>query len=186
MKRLRVPLLLLAAVALWWLAFVSGEPRAKPPIDTTPHVEVPEPIAAPPPEPAAPPPASEPRAIEPKAAPASPGQAAPAAVPAPDSRGFIDVLEQRFEADEPDREARVHESVLLQQLLEIGAATMVRSVACRKTVCKLALRWQAQDDPAYQRLLERLMGDNAKLFATRAEAPDDTGTALIDAYWVRR
>jgi hypothetical protein len=181
-------LLLVAAALLWWLGL--SDPGVPQSVHTA--GELSEPV--PEPEPARP---VEPKAIKP-VAPAVvvtpkpvPGTVAPTAPPLivqpPDTRGFVDALQQRFEADQPDDQASRAEAALRQVLHDAGApAGLEQSIVCRRILCKLELHWMAGDDAAYHRVVERLMGDNAKFFATRPRSVDATGGILVDAYWVRR
>ena len=169
------------AALCWWLAFAGGTPAPAEPVE--PAIEpaaTPEPVPAPAPQP----PAQEPPADE---APAPATAPAPTFV-LPDTRGFTAALEERFATDARDPDANAAATALRER---IGAKDLppglLRTIECRRTTCKLELRWTLANDAAYQKLTATLMGDNAKLFATRAfPPPDKAGAMPVDGYWVRR
>src|SRR5262245_55410969 len=176
MKRLVLVFLVLVAVA-WWLAF------ARPRVAQAPRA--PAPVAAPEPAPEAePPPPPPPSPVDAAvAAPAPPQEIQPdpaLRARAPDTRGFTDALEQTFASDAADPSASSAEAALRRLLWNDGlGSSALRSLECRKTVCKLALRWTLADDAAYRRFVERLQADNAKFLATRAQEPDAQGVVLV-------
>jgi hypothetical protein len=104
----------------------------------------------------------------------------------PDTRGFIDAIQGRYEQDSRDGDAAMVESALQKHFhaSELPASSL-RSVVCRKSVCKLELYWRPEYDGPYHSTLGELTGGNAKLIATRAEQPDKTGGVAVDAYWLR-
>jgi hypothetical protein len=183
------------AVLFWWLALAAPDEAE----DATAAAPVPAPPA---PQPSA---ATQPasltaqhRAVPPVAEPMiatvalpSPAvgtnteRAADAPIP-PDTRGFIDAIQGRYEQDARDRDAARVETAL--QKFFRGSelpASALRAVVCRQAVCKLELYWRPEYDGPYRSALDELAGGNAKLVATRAEQPDKNGGVSVDAYWLR-
>jgi hypothetical protein len=183
------------AVLFWWLALASpdeaDDARAAAPVPAPPARQ---PSAATPPasltaQHRAVPPAAE-AMIAPVALP-SPAvetntKRAPNAPIPPDTRGFIDAIQGRYEQDARDRDASRIEAAL--QKFFRGSklpASAFRAVVCRQAVCKLELYWRPEYDGSYRSALDELAGGNAKLVATRAEQPDKNGGVSVDAYWLR-
>jgi hypothetical protein len=185
----------LALIALtWWLAFDRPSAPAAAPVDRNQKPDVAADEAArgeaatATPAQGEPPPAPEP--VQPKPSVATPEQAAPeprAAVPMPpDTRGFVDALAENFDGDQPSADAREHELWLRGLFTEAGSPPeLLRSVVCRQAFCKLELRWTAQHDAPYRRVMDELGAVNAKFLATRAGEPDASGAVLVSAYVAR-
>jgi hypothetical protein len=188
--------LLVAFAALsWWLALAGPDPGA----DTlaAEAIEPPPPAAAPP-EPPAPSqpiaPSPPPKSPEPLPDPQpSPAVAARAPEPTdsiapipPDTRGFVEALESRFQSDPRDSAASEIENKLRRMFRGPRMpAGMLKSVLCRQAVCKLDIHWLPAYDPVYRQVMAVLTGDNAKFLATRATAPDERGAVQVEAYWLR-
>ncbi|HKP61247.1 MAG TPA: hypothetical protein VJV78_31180 [Polyangiales bacterium] len=187
-RRPAVLLALLVSFLLlsWWLA-----------LDAPDAVEDPLAAAEPPPPPPAagaqtvpvsksePVPESPSQPSPPSAAPPPP-QAPEAPIP-PDTRGFVDALQGRFDNDPRDSAAGESENALRKYYRGPRMpAGLLRSVICRQSVCKLDLHWTAEHDEAYRDAIEFLADGNAKMVATRAAAPDKHGAVEVEAYWVRR
>jgi hypothetical protein len=187
-RRNAVLLALLVGFALlsWWLALDTPDTPEDP--LATPERPPAPPSAAVPSAPIA---ELQPRAPAPApAAPAAPDPppAAAARIPiAPDTRGFIDALQTRFEADPRDSAAGETE-IAIRKLYRAPNMPdgLLRTVLCRKSVCKLDLHWSVEHDEAYREVLDYLADDNAKNIATRARDPDKNGTVEVEAYWIRR
>jgi hypothetical protein len=111
---------------------------------------------------------------------------APAAPIPPDTRGFIDAIQGRYEQDARDGNAAFVEAALQKffRASELPAGAL-RRVVCRQAVCKLELYWRPEYDRPYRSALDELAAGNAKLIATRAEQPDKHGGVFVDAYWLR-
>lgn len=192
-----IALVVAFAIASWWLA-LAGPDRDDDALATD-LSEPPPPAAEPPPRPApapAPVPAiPEPEAPEPAPAPPAPQTAVAKRVPEPtdsiipippDTRGFVDALEGRFNEDPRDSGATEVET-WLRKLFQGPRmpAGMLKSVLCRQTVCKLEIQWIPPYDPVYRHVMAQLIGDNAKFLATRAGPPDDRGAIQVEAFWIR-
>jgi hypothetical protein len=190
---------LVFTILFWWLALADPDEAE----DVTAAVSTP---TAPAPQPsAAAPPAETSLTAQHRAAPVMPTKAAsavsvaspspapetsvergPEAPIPPDTRGFIDAIAGRYEEDSRDRDAAKVEAALQKHFHGSQLpASALRSVVCRKSVCKLELYWRPEYDRPYRSTLDELAGGNAKLIATRAEQPDKHGGVSVDAYWLR-
>jgi hypothetical protein len=188
--------LIACALLLWWLALAAPD-RA----DESSVVEVPNraprevaaskvPSAAPPTAavaPAATAPEATPSApATPPAEPPRPAERGPAVPIPPDTRGFVDAIQERYERDTRDRAAGDYENALHTMFRGPDLpAGLLRSVACRQSVCKLEVYWRAEYDAPYRRLVDDLAAGNAKMVATRVEGPDKAGGVPVDLYWLR-
>jgi hypothetical protein len=184
------------ALLFWWLA-LAGPDRA----EESSVVEVPKgvsreahaskvPSAAPPTAavaPAATPPeVTQPAPATPPPEPPSPAERGPTVPIPPDTRGFVDAIQERYERDTRDRAAGEYEKALHTMFRGPDLpADLLRSVACRQSVCKLEVYWRAEYDAPYRRLVDDLAAGNAKMVATRVEGPDKAGGVPVDLYWLR-
>jgi hypothetical protein len=195
-RRNGVLLALLVGFALlsWWLALDSpnsGDDTLAAAEDLPPPAAAPSRRAENPADPArpasqpAPAPAAPPH--PPAAAPNAPRPAAEQAPIPPDTRGFVDALQARFDADPRDANASQTETDI-RKLYRAPRMPdgILRSVVCRQSVCRLDLHWSADNDEAYRDVLDYLANDNAKFIATRARPQDKYGTVEVEAYWIRR
>lgn len=197
--QVRVPLLVKlvlfagALLAIWWVAF---SPPATPPTAAEPGAAE----ATPSPSPAArqapsqadpraaPPALSAPAAQEhdqpqPSAAEAPSGPAPRAAAPL--RQGPVDELAQRFASesrgDGSEREeTRVKEAFVDPQI----PSTLLQSVECRRSVCRLQLRWSPEHDPGYVLGLTRAVGSfSAPLGIDEPGAADAHGQRPLLIYF---
>jgi hypothetical protein len=136
------------------------------------------PVAEPAPAPKLDPAAPSPEAPEP--------QPQPGPIP-PDTRGFfIDAIQNNYEQAARESDAAGVEAGLRAFLRERDLpASAVRSVLCRKAICKLELYWRPEYDARYRSALDDLANGNAKAVATRADDVDKNGGVSVDVYWVR-
>jgi hypothetical protein len=125
-----------------------------------------------------PPPAPSPDAPEP------PPERGPIA---PDTRGFfIDAIQAQYEQAARESDAAGLETKLRAFLREREVpASALKSVLCRKAICKLELYWRPEYDAPYRSALDGLANGNAKAVATRASEVDKNGGVSVDLYWVR-
>jgi hypothetical protein len=199
--RLWVVLAFIAAILMWWLALSSPErneePVAAAAIEPAPIVPAPAPARAPAVEPApvapapAPPPPPSPTPEPPPVAsdqtPTVPDPLADHVPVPPDTRGFIDALEERFQKDPRDSAATEVESSLRKLFRGPRMpAGLLRSVLCRQSVCKLEIYYVPQHDVFYHGIMAKLGADNAKFLATRAGEADARGGIRVEAYWLRQ
>lgn len=193
-RRTGVLLALLVGFALlsWWLALdnpSSGDETLAaaedlPPPAAAPSAPASEPIG--PVKPPAPAPAEPPQ--PPAAAPSAQQQPAADQAPIPpDTRGFVDALQGRFDAETRDATANQAE-IAIRKLYRAPRMPdgLLRSVVCRQSVCRIDLHWSPENDEAYRDVFDYLANDNAKLVATRARPQDKYGTVEVEAYWIRR
>jgi hypothetical protein len=105
----------------------------------------------------------------------------------PDTRGFfIDAIQDQYEQAARESDAAGLETALRAFLRERDVpASAVRSVLCRKAICKLELYWRPEYDAPYRGALDDLANGNAKAVATRADDVDKRGGVSVDVYWVR-
>jgi hypothetical protein len=189
-------LLVLVAIA-WWLALDRPSP---PPVTSSADPD--PPIAARPAQAQArpalattvqqPPTARAPSAnadiVQPvPAAPAQDLQQEQAATAiAPDTRGFVDALQDVFDGEPRDSAACDGERWIRGVFRDAGSPSgLLRFVLCRQTVCRVELRWTAEDDAPFRRALDELGAVNGKYVATRAQEPDASGAVLVSAYVAR-
>jgi hypothetical protein len=188
--------LLAFAILFWWLALATPdeaedavaapgadrelEPAPQPLAATTNFASsVVQPVAkpeSPEPEPA----------VQAALDPAVAREAEVRALIPPDTRGFIDAIQGRYEGDARDRDAGSVETALQVFFRSTKLpASALRSVVCKQSVCKLEMYWRPEYDAPYRSALDDLANGNAKFVATRAEAPDKNGGVSLDAYWLR-
>jgi hypothetical protein len=181
------------AVLSWWLALVRP---AREDETLAAQTDVPPAPVAPPPAPARPPSAPEPEPpseLEPEPEPPPVAAAVRAPEPTdsiepipPDTRGFIEALESRFENDPRDSGATEVETQLRRMFRGPRMpASLLKAVLCRESVCKLDVSWHPLHDPMYRHVMAQLTGDNAKFVATRAGPVDDRGAIPVEVYWLR-
>jgi len=194
--RMVAVLLVLVAIA-WWLALdrpspppVASAAEPDPPIAASPAQPRAQPALAATVQqpPTAPAPPANANAMEPvPAAPVQAPQPAPgAAAIAPDTRGFADALQGVFDAEPRDPAAGDGERWIRGVFRGAGSPPgLLRFVLCRQTVCRVELRWTAEDDAPFRRALDELGAVNGKYVATRAQAPDASGAVLVSAYVAR-
>jgi hypothetical protein len=105
----------------------------------------------------------------------------------PDTRGFfIDAIQDQYEQAARESDAAGVEASLRAFLRERELpASAVKSVLCRKAICKLELYWRPDYDTPYRSALDDLANGNAKAVATRADDVDKNGGVSVDVYWVR-
>ena len=104
----------------------------------------------------------------------------------PDTRGFVDAIQGRYDQDTRDREAGATETALRTFIRTTKLpASALKSIVCRQSVCKLEMYWRAEYDAPYRGVLDDLAGGNAKLVATRAGEPDRNAAVAVDVYWLR-
>jgi hypothetical protein len=125
--------------------------------------------------------------VEPAAAaPTDPQPAHGATAIAPDTRGFVDALQDVFDAEPRDSAAGDGERWIRGVFRGAGSPPgLLRFVLCRQTVCRVELRWTAEDDASFRRALDELGAVNGKYVATRAQEPDASGAVLVSAYVAR-
>jgi len=172
-----------ALLAIWWLAVsspeapVEGEDFAAAGAPASPSS--PEPTQAVPSQlptqdrPAEPP--AQPAAADPVAAPAAPDRPKPAInAVLPQRQGPVDELsktfasESRGEGSAPD-EARVKEAFVDPQI----AKALLHSVECRRSVCRLELRWSPERDPGYVLGLTKAVGSFSAPLGVEEPGPAD-------------
>lgn len=169
-------------LAIWWLAVSSPEEPSE-----AEDFAAAGAVAAPTLEPAQAPAvhAEQPKADE-AAEPAAVDPAAPAPAPTPDRpkptvnavlpqrQGPVDELsnsfasESRGEGSAPE-EARVKEAFVDPQI----AKALLHSVECRRTVCRLELRWSPERDPGYVLGLTKAVGSFSSPLGVEAPGPAD-------------
>jgi hypothetical protein len=124
-----------------------------------------------------------PAAVVPERTAPEPHAAAP--VP-PDTRGFVDALAQLWDGESHDTSAADDERWLRGLFARAASPPgMVRSIVCRRSVCKLELHWTAQHDAPYRKVMDELGAVNAKFLATRAGEPEPGGAVPVSAYVAR-
>lgn len=183
----RVPLLAklaalgAALLAIWWLAVSS--PESPPEAEDFAAAGAPSLPSAP--EPAqAPTVQQQPTANEAAAPPSEPAADTPAAQPdrpkptvgaaLPQRQGPVDELsktfasESRGEGSAPE-EARVKEAFVDPQI----AKALLRSVECRRSVCRLELRWSPERDPGYVLGLTKAVGSFSAPLGIEEPGPAD-------------
>lgn len=189
--------LLAFAIMFGWLALAERDESEAEDVPSAPvEPAAPPRAAATPAEPAlvaqsrTPPRAPEPAATTGPAAPASPAEpeapAEHAPIP-PDTRGFfVDAIVDSYERDSRASDAAGIETELRAYFRdrELPAAAL-RTVVCRKAICKVDLYWRAEYDATYRSAVDDLANGNAKAVATRAEPPDKAGGVAVEVYWMR-
>lgn len=176
-----------ALLALWWLAVSAPE---APPQELEDFAaagavaapNLPEPVHQEQTPPTPEPPVQE-EGAEPSTAPAEP---ATAQAPAPDRpqpnlnavlpqrQGPVDELsktfasESRGEGSAPE-EARIKEAFVDPQI----SKALLHSVECRRTVCRLELRWSPERDPGYVLGLTKAVGSFSAPLAIEEPGPAD-------------
>jgi len=177
--------LLLVAALLWTIAawptqVVVSEPSeaaSEPPplaAASTPTPPLAAPAAPPPPAPA------------PPAAPAQPAAAPQPAQELPPPSGPIAELEQRFETEPRDSAASGVESYLRDLFVgEDMAPTMFKSVMCRQSVCKLALRLGPDRMGSYMGKIPALLARFTSDIGVRPTAEVEGDNRLTEIYLQR-
>jgi hypothetical protein len=197
---LTIGALLVVVAGLWWAAATSGDPSSasSPAISETPATPAapitarPEPTLSKPslPSPEPPPtaatvPTSESAAAQPRAATEAP---IVAAVPPPQAQGPVERLKQQFASEPRDSGANAIESRVQAAFRDPTIPpSVLAAVLCRKTICKLEIRWTEDHNTAYMLGLSRLLPDlSTDLAITPAGPRDGSGAIPVEVYWGRK
>jgi hypothetical protein len=195
---LTIGALLLVIAGLWWAAATSGDSDRAPATSETAPAVPPAPVStSPTPTPsepsrpvATPPPTAAPN---PPPAPAPPPTAAaelPAVnvpVPPPERQGPFDRLKEQFASEPRDSAAQGIESHIQEAFRDPAIPPgVLTSVLCRKTVCKLQVRWTEEHNTAWMLGLTKLMPDLSTDLAFSPGSRDSSGNVPIEVYWGRK
>jgi hypothetical protein len=190
-----------AALAAWWLAMTppavleqvsappsgaAGEQRTLAPADPSKPAEQASPLTG---EQRSPSPS--PRTDEQQRSAAGPepevAQHMPAAnTPAvPTRQGPVDALAKRFAGESRGASSETEDARVRAAFSDPAIPTdMLRTVECRRSVCRAELRWSAQHDAAYVLGLTRAVGTfSAPLGVEEAGAPDGDGARPLVVYF---
>jgi hypothetical protein len=63
---------------------------------------------------------------------------------------------------------------------------LLAGVLCRKSVCKIEVRWREEHNTAYMLALTSLLNDFSPETAFAPGPPDARGVTPIDVYWRRK
>jgi hypothetical protein len=191
-----VAVLLFVLGVLWWLAM----PSANAPLASTGEQEVepdepalPEPVApSPPKEPAATPkPVSAEGPPEPKAAPEpQPAEQPPpleAPIPPPEPSGPIDELKQRFRSEPRDASGEAAEAVVRKAFSDKEVDRgLLKSVLCRRSICRLEINWSSPRHMGYVIAMTRLASEfRGNLAISPVDPPTTDRPMLVEVYWPR-
>jgi outer membrane biosynthesis protein TonB len=208
--------LVLGAAAIWWAVLWgpakpdATEPDAEEPAAIAPDTE--QPAAAVPTPPASPPPHDDHERTTPTAPPANapsaeaspaptappPQQAAPTApdqIPAPERTGPVDQRKAAFESEPRDSNASEPESAIQAAFRRPEVPSgMVKSVLCRRSVCKVETRWTPAGAAGFMGALMHLVASpegaanrkfEPEIAVAPEDAPDTNGERSIDVYLKR-
>ena len=202
-RALLVGAVLLTAVVLWVLALDQRPPR---PVPNEPQAVGPS--APPAPELQRNPGPVADRATQPgtsegvqerkpehQAAPAAPSQASAtpqqpedvAPVPPPKASGPIAELKHEFETEPRDSAAQLPESRIESEFRKSDIPPgMLKSVLCRKSVCKVTVLWTPESAIAFMSAFTRLSADFEPNIALDPRRTSDAGQTLqVDVYLPR-
>jgi hypothetical protein len=197
-RGLIVGAVVLVAIVLWILA--SDKPTLEEPLPVGPSAALPESQRVPGPvaEQAAQPPTTEAqveRKPDPQAAPASPAQAPaapeqpeePAPVPRPEPSGPIAEMKKAFEDEPRDSAAQAVESRIEAEFRKNDIAPgLLKSVLCRKSVCKVEVLWTPERALAFMSAFTRLSTEFQSDIAMDPRDPADARQPLqVDVYLPR-
>jgi hypothetical protein len=170
-RSLLIAAVVLVGIVLWRLALDERPPPEEPVVFAPSAPPAPEslrdpgPVAQRAPQPATP---ENTRDNKPEttAAPASPSQA-PAApqpeeptLPPPEASGPIAELKQAFEKEPRDSAARLPESRIESEFIRSDITPgLLKSVLCRKSVCKVEVLWTPERASAFMYAFTRLSAD---------------------------
>jgi hypothetical protein len=189
---------LLVVAALWWAAATGGDSNRVPatlemppaaPAAPIPETSAPTPSEAsrpagtPPPTAAAPPPTPQPaaRARAPAEGPAN------ATVRPPERQGPVDRLKEQFEKEPRDSAAHAIESRIQEAFRDPAIPpSVLSSVLCRKTVCRVQVRWTEEHATAFLLAVTKLMPDLSTDLAFAPGPRDSAGAIPIEVYWGRK
>jgi hypothetical protein len=105
----------------------------------------------------------------------------------PKSSGAVDVLKRAYAQESSDASSREIE----QQIRSLFGAEylpieMLRSITCRKTVCKISVYWTKDNPLSYMVLVMKVGYQQSDVFAIEsASEPDREGRLPVDVYVIR-
>jgi hypothetical protein len=199
-RSLLVAAVVLVGVVLWRLALDERPPPEEPLAVAPSAPSAPEsqrdpgPVAEQAPQPAAPENTRDNKPEHP-AAPASPSQPPaapqqpedPAPLPPPEPSGPIAELKKAFEKEPRDSAARLPEARIESEFIRSDITPgLLKSVLCRKSVCKVEVLWTPERAIAFMSAFTRLSADFEPDIALDPHGPADARQELqVDVYLPR-